>query len=127
MLNDDPVNAKGDCLVDHIRLQSRILAAVKDTQVDTKRFSLLFHARKIGLEEVACRKIAHKCDFHVLRLVEGCGHVGCKRTAAAKTQAGHHGQLHEFTSEHIVSSQYERRPAGVTQFSCLRVAMTGRK
>ena len=77
-LDDDPVDAKRDGLVDHVRLQRRVLTAVKHAQVHADGGSLLFHARQIGLEEVAGRKIAHQRDLDRAGIVEGRGHVGAE-------------------------------------------------
>jgi hypothetical protein len=79
-----PLNAKRDGLVDHVGLKRCILAAVKHAQIDAERLGLCFHARKIGLEEVAGRKIADERDLHLARLVKGLGHVSGECSASQR-------------------------------------------
>ncbi|MNT54260.1 hypothetical protein D3C72_1914070 [compost metagenome] len=78
MLDDDALHAERNGLIDHIRLERCILAAVENLKLDAERLCLRLHAGKIGLEEVARREITHERDLHVARLIEGLRHIDGK-------------------------------------------------
>ena len=112
MLDDDAVDAKCDCLIDHVGLERGVLAAVEDAQVDAERCRLVFDAGEIGLEKVAGRKISHQCDLDAAWLVERGrqalgigGGAECRRPEKTKSKlaegsaVGLHGVSHRSCME----------------------------
>ena len=83
MLDDDPVNTQCDGLIDHIRLQGGVLAAVEYAQVNAERLGLLLNSGQVGLEKVTRRQVTDEGNLDVFRLVERSRHVRGKGHAGA--------------------------------------------